>query len=68
MKLRKTGRNRYSEKYILREGRERSDPPLFNREKVWFFGPAWTLFETDVGRMARVLIPISVVHAVGIVR
>jgi asparagine synthase (glutamine-hydrolysing) len=53
MKLRKTGRNRYSEKYILRQAVQGLIPDLvLNREKVGFFVPVWNLFETDLRTMA----------------
>jgi asparagine synthase (glutamine-hydrolysing) len=53
MKLRKTGRNRYSEKHILRKAVEGLIPDVvLNREKVGFFVPVWTLFETDLRTMA----------------
>jgi asparagine synthase (glutamine-hydrolysing) len=53
MKLRQTGRNRYSEKYILRKAVEGFIPDaVINREKVGFFVPVWTLFHTDLRTMA----------------
>lgn len=53
MKLRQTGRNSYSEKYILRKAVEGLIPQvILNRPKVGFFVPVWTLFETDLKTMA----------------
>lgn len=52
MKLRKTGQG-YSEKYILRKAVEDLIPKaVLNREKVGFFVPVWTLFQSDLKAMA----------------
>ncbi|MDQ6733565.1 MAG: asparagine synthase (glutamine-hydrolyzing) [Nitrospirota bacterium] len=53
MKLRQTGRHRYIEKYILRKAVAGFIPDVvLNRPKLGFAVPVWTLFDTDLRKMA----------------
>ncbi len=53
MKLRKSGRNSYIEKYILRKAVMGFIPDaVLNRPKLGFSVPVWTLFDTQLRKMA----------------